>query len=620
MVKCRVFGCCLLLLIGLPLRADQPITIDVDATEAPRKLFHARLTIPVEPGPLTLYYPKWIPGEHAPSGPIADVAGLKIHAGDTVLPWRRDDVDMFAIHCTVPEGVKSIEVSLEYLGNARVGTPNMAVIRWNEMLLYPKGKPQQALEYQASLRVPAGWKVGTALPVTSADGPMTRFGTVSLETLVDSPVLLGAHFRQVKLGPSGEPEHFLELACENEAGLDLQPDVKAQFDRLVAEAGALYGARHYKNYHFLLTLSDQMPYHGLEHHESSDNGAPERTLVDADVRRATAFLLPHEYTHSWNGKYRRPAGLVAPDFHKVYRTDLLWVYEGLTEYLGTILTARCGLWTPEETRDYIAYTAEKMHNQKGRSWRPLEDTAVAAPFLYGTAPAWGARRRGVDFYDEGVLLWLEVDTLIRQKSNGSRSIDDFCKRFHGGESGRPAVKPYMLDDVVADLNAVVPHDWKGLLTRRLRTVSDEAPLEGIVQSGWRLGYGDKPTSVQKSTEAVMKGADLASSIGLVIGAEGAVVDVIPGKAADKAGIGPGMKIVAVNARRFSPEILTRAIAGTKKGDARLELLMETGDLFHTHVLEYHDGEKYPRLVRIEGQPDLLSQIFKPQTAEPAKNP
>jgi predicted metalloprotease with PDZ domain len=401
--------------------------------------------------------------------------------------------------------------------------------------------------------------------------------------------------------------------CDSQAGLEIMPAIKTHYDQLVAEAGALFGARHYKSYRFLVTLSDKMPFHGLEHHESSDNGMPERAMSDADAGKAIAFLLPHEYVHSWNGKFRRPAGLITPTYQEANNTRLLWVYEGLTEYLGTVLAARSGLWTVEEARDYLAVTAEEMQNQKGRAWRPLDDTTLTAPMRAFDSSGWNGWRRSSDYYDEGTLIWLEVDTKIRQLTKGERSLDDFCRRFFGGEGGMVEVKPYSFEDIVAELNAVAPHDWKSLLTRRVSETAEQAPLAGFQQGGWRVSYGNKPTAFEKVAEGMRKQINLSASVGLNLAADGSIIDVVHGKPAYKAGIGPGMKLLAVNSRRFSSEVLRDALAAGKKPGSRLELLLENGDIFRTYTVDYHGGVRHPRLERVEGQEDFLSKILAPLT-------
>ncbi len=591
------------------------IRLDVNATEAPRKIIHAHLVIPAKPGPLTLYYPKWIPGNHGPSGPINDLTGLKVRAGEHTIPWRRDDVDMYAFHCQVPDSVQSVAVSLDVLGGgngAASSTDNMAMIRWNQMLLYPSGRSAAEIEFQANLRVPKGWKLGTALPIAGQDGSMTHFGPVSLETLIDSPVLCGRYFREVSLGQADGIPHFLELASESPAGLEITPTTKAHMEKLVVEAGKLFGARHYRSYRFLVTLSDHMGVHGLEHHESSDDGLPERALADDQVGKLAGFVLPHEYVHSWCGKYRRPQGLCTTDFQQPQKTRLLWIYEGLTEYLGTVLTARCGLWTPQDTHDYLALTAERMETQRGRTWRPLTDTTLSAPmraFNVGGGQSW---RRAVDYYDEGLLIWLEVDTRIRRLTHGQHSMDDFCRAFFGGSSGKPELKPYPLDDVVAALYAIAPMDWKGLFDKRLNAVTEHAPLAGIQSSGWRLTYAEKPNSYDKAFQNLMKAIDLGSSIGLRLTPDGKVMDVIHGSSADQAGVGVGMKLLAVNSRHWTPELLDAAITASKKPDSRLELLLENDEFIRSYSLNYHGGPKHPRLERLQGKPNLLKLILKPK--------
>jgi predicted metalloprotease with PDZ domain len=615
-----------LLTHGAWARADdaaRPIELSVDATDAPRKLLHARLVIPAKPGPLTLYYPKWIQGEHQPNGPINDLSGLKISGGGKPIAWRRDDVDLYAFHCTVPQGVDAIEVALDYLGGAGKDgysasasmTARLAVLNWHLVLVYPKGAPVREQRFRASLTLPKGWNLGTALPIEAAKGATTQFQTVSLETLADSTVLCGEYFKEVPLGPPEGPPHYLILACDSAAGLELSPALKAHYERLVAEAGALFGARHYRSYRFLVTMSDQVRPTGIEHHECSDNRVPERFLIDDSYRKLwTAWLLPHEFVHSWNGKFRRPAGLTTADFQEPMKTRLLWVYEGLTEYLGFVLAGRSGLYTPELSRENLALIADWARNQTGRAWRPLEDTAAAAPHLYSSRSDWSHRRRGVDFYDEGALLWLDADTLIRAKTDGKKSLDDFCRAFHGGQNGAPEVKPYTFDDIVQTLNGVVPYDWKAFLERRLTSTAPEPPLDGISRGGWKVVYRDKPGTLLKARDSEDKSVDLTAAIGLLLKADGTVTDVVPEKAADRAGVGAGMKLVAVNGRRLSEERLRQALAATRQG-GKLTLLLENGDFFQSVTLDYADGKKYPHLDRESGKPDLFADIFRPRAAK-----
>jgi predicted metalloprotease with PDZ domain len=600
----------------------RPIEVHLDASQAPRRLLRAHLVIPAEPGPLTLYYPKWIRGEHAPAGPVVDMAGLSLRAGGKPVAWRRDDLDLYAFHCTVPDGADSVEVSLDYLApppresfTPCAMTARLAVLNWYVALLYPRGRPVSELQAKASLTLPEGWKLGTALPVEAAKGTITHFGTVSLETLVDSPVLCGAHLREVPLGPSQAPAHSLVLACDTRGGLDISSALAARYERLVAEAGALFGGRHYRSYRFLVALSDQIFSDGVEHHESSDNRLPERFFVDETYRKYKAgWLLPHELVHSWNGKYRRPEGLATADFQQPMKTRLLWVYEGLTQYLGYVLAARSGLYTPEVSRANLAQIADWARNQGGRSWRSLEDTAVAAPLLYGAKQDWASWRRGVDFYDEGALLWLDVDTLLRTLSGGKKGLDDFCQSFFGG-SGPPEVKTYTFTDLVDALNRVVAHDWQGHLQKRLRATGGEPPLEGLARGGWELTYRAEPGEVLSARQEEEKSVDLTGSVGLLLRDDGTIADVVPHKAADRARLGPGMKLLAVNGRRWSPDRVREAVAATAQGGP-LRLVVENGDFIEVLTLDYRDGAKYPDLKRDEGKPDLVGVIFRPRTAGP----
>ncbi len=599
--------------------ADKAVELDVDAREAPRRIYRATLTIPVKPGPLTLCYPKWIPGTHAPSGPLDAVAGITIRAAGKSVPWRRDEIDAYLLHCQVPDGVDTVAVALTLAmpsGGRWSATPHLAAFNWNQVVLYPKGTPASRLQVRARLRLPAGWKLGTALPIAKQDEAGTQFRPVSLETLIDSPVLCGEHFREIAIGPATEPRHFLCLAGDSEAAVVRNDQFKNGCDRLVAEAGALFGGRHYHSYRFLLALSDRLSFSGLEHHESSDNHGPERALLEAGGRNIAGYLFAHEYVHSWCGKYRRPADMITEDFNQPQRTRLLWVYEGLTDYLGFVLAGRAGFWTPETCRDHLAMVAESMSNRKGRSWRPLDDVAVAAHSL-GRSGEWASwRRTTFDYYWEGVLLWLDVDTLIREKTGGKRCLDDFCRRFFGG-TGEPRVQPYTFADITAALAEIAPHDWNAFLTRRVAVSADEAPLDGVRRAGWRVGYGTEPSAWLKTWSGMGKQIDLSSSLGLALRPDGTVADVIPHKAADKAGLAPGMKLIAVNGRRWTEPRLADAL---KQGvrTRKIELLIENGDLFRTYTLAYQDGSRYPRLERIsQGEREMLSQLLAPLVKDKA---
>jgi predicted metalloprotease with PDZ domain len=593
------------------------VTLSVDATTAPRKIFHASLKIPASPGDLTLYYPKWIPGEHAPDGPVVDLAGLKFFAGGKTLKWRRDLLDGFTIHVDIPSGVSEITAELDFLSPATFeggfsagssATDKLAVISWNQVLLYPKGYKSDDINYTASLKLPEGWKFGTPLPVASQSGNEIHFATVSLTTLVDSPVITGEFLKVVPLAQ--DPPTEMDIAADSAAALDAPQSVWDQYKSLVDQAQKLFGAHHYRDYHFLYTLSDHVAHFGLEHHESDDSRVDERDLVDETGRKLSAGLLPHEYVHSWNGKYRRPYDLATPDYQQPMQDDLLWVYEGLTNYLGFVLTARSGLLTAELDRDDLAITAATLDHLPGRTWRNLQDTADDAPVLYFAPRAWYSWRRGTDFYDEDTLNWLWVDVIIRQQSKGAKSIDDFCHLFHGAPSTGPVLKTYTFDDVVNTLNQVVPYDWRGFWSERLTNHGPGAPLGGIEGSGWKLVYDETPSDMLSIATGAYHFVPAGFAIGLDLRDDGGVSDTIEGEPAAKAGIGPGMKVIAVNGRRFSPEVFRDAIKAAKNSSASIDLLVENTDYYQTYKIDYHGGEMYPHLVRDESKPDLLSDILK----------
>jgi predicted metalloprotease with PDZ domain len=413
------------------------------------------------------------------------------------------------------------------------------------------------------------------------------------------------------------------MTAETDEELQLRPEQKAAYDKLVEEALALYGAHHYSAYHFLFTQSDSVAHFGLEHHQSSDDRVAGRSLLEKDLFLRQASLLPHEFTHSWNGKHRRPAGLATPDYQTPMKGELLWVYEGLTQHLGQVLSARSGLESLQQSLDAYALTADAMVNTKGRAWRDLQDTATGAQLLYSARPDWELWRRSVDYYPEGDLIWLELDTLLREKSGGAKTLDDFCKRFLGGESSGPAVRPYDFDEVVATLNALVPFDWAAFFNERLHTHA-AAPLQGIERAGWKLAYQEEPSETQLAYERAGKFVNFNASIGIHLDAEkGTVVDVVPGSAADKAGLAPQMRVVAVNGRRFTPELLRAAVAATKGGAHKLELLIENADSFRPYALAYDGGARYPHLVRDESKADVLTQILAPVSgplqAQPASH-
>jgi predicted metalloprotease with PDZ domain len=601
----------------------QTIRLHVDLTDAPRNIYHAQLQIPAHSGEMLLVFPKWIPGNHRPSGPIGALTGIRMEAAGHPVSWQRDAVEMYEFHVTVPPGVDTLSVSLDALtaqdsagGGGPAASSNILDLNWNAVVLYPKGARSDDVSFVPSVTLPAGWKFGTALSVSRASGDDVEFAPVSLTTLIDSPMIAGVHYRKIELTKAGEtPVHVMDLVADEETDLAMKPEDVAAYQKLVAETGALFGARHYRQYHFLLTLSGQVGGHGLEHHESNDSVASERALLDPDLHMLNAALVPHEFVHSWNGKYRRPAGLATPNYQEPMVGDLLWVYEGLTEYLGNLLAARSGLLTDEQYREALASTAAELDHRSGRTWRPLEDTARSVQTLRMMGSQWQNWRRGLDYYPEGELIWLEVDSIIRQQTHGQKSLNDFCRRFHGGENGPPKVVPYTFEDVVRALNEVAPYDWAALLHERVAATSTRAPLGGIERGGWKLVYNDKPNSFIHAVEGLAKFSDFSFSLGFFAAGDGKLGDVIVGSPAYQAGLGAGMKVIAVNGRKWSPRVLHDALkaAQGQGNDQPIELLVENAQFFKTYSVAYHAGEKNPHLERVSEQPDILSDILKPLT-------
>jgi predicted metalloprotease with PDZ domain len=600
-----------------------PITLSVDLTDAPRKILHATEIIPVQPGPMTLVYPEWIPGEHGPTGPIVNQAGFIITTPSGArVKWERDLVDMYSYHITVPENTTQLNIKMDFLATAGAQftaggstSANLALLSWNTVLVYPLNGDiahtnVSDIMVTPSIKIPDGWKFGTALDAAATP---TSFKTVSLEQLIDSPVLAGRWFREIDLAPEVSPKHYLDLAGDGPEDIALSQEHIDQFSKLIRETGSLYKSRHYNSYHFLVTLSDQVAHFGLEHHQSSDDRVPEKTFIDEGSFTEEGDLLPHEFTHSWNGKYRRPAGLATANYQEPMKGNLLWVYEGLTNYLGDVLAARSGIWSAPVFRDRLATIEADFNDARpGRTWRDLQDTASAAQILYAASGPYDNWRRDVDYYSEGDLLWLEVDTTIREKTHGKKSLNDFIAAFHGfGGNTPPKVVPYTFDDVVAGLNAVVPSDWATFLRTRLDSNELHAPeLAGInALSGYKLIYTDKPN--YWSTLEETEGLNARYSLGLTVGSTGSIGDVIVGGVAYKDGLAPGFEIIAVNGRAFTPGLLRAAIQEAKGNGPAINLIVENTGYFKLITIDYHDGERYPQLQRVDAVPDRLDDILEP---------
>ncbi len=606
-----------------------PAVVDVDATEAPRGIFKVHLTLPVSPGPLTLVYPKWLPGRHGPAGPITDVAGPLFSHDGKPIEWRRDSADMYAFHLNVPAGVTSVDAYFEVLTGLRpdgvvngleaprTATESLLVLEWHQAVLYPADSNSDELEYQAQVRLPEGWKYATALRTgAEPSSGSVRFEPTSLTTLVDSTLIAGRYFQSFDLG--GDPAVRLNVAADGPAALNLTPTIIEHYRRLVQEARALFGPAHYRHYDFLYVLTDQIMPDGLEHHESSDNRSPYRTFLDDDVRRAEAALLAHEYTHSWNGKFRRPIGLATRNYQDPMRSELLWVYEGLTEYLGNVLATRSGLFTVEEFQGELAHDLAAMQGHSGRASRDLQDTTVAAQLLYVQPRDWAARlRRQDDFYQESGLLWLEADTLIRRLSGGRRSLDDFCRKFYGGPGGPPRVEPYDFEDLLRALNDVQAYDWRNFWAERLHRHAADGLEQGIAQSGWKLAFDAGPSVMHRAHEADDRDMDLRFSLGFYVNDDATLSDIIPDSPADRAGLSPGDKVIAVNDRKWTQDEMRDAIAATSRSGSSVSLIIERGDAYKRLVLNYSGGAREPRLLRLEGSADLLTAIAASRSCKPA---
>jgi predicted metalloprotease with PDZ domain len=608
-----------------------PIHITADLSEAPRKLYHAEIDLPVKPGPLTLTTPEWIPGNHRPTGPVDEITGVIFTANGKNLVWRRDDVDLYQFHVTIPAGVTSLHAHLDCIVTSRA-TDKMAVLEWEKLLLYPANVPVRDIPIQPSITVLPGWGIGTALTPLGAPVPnstpntgidpqfhtpppgatTTNYAATNVEQLEDSPAISGQYFHEFPLAPEISPKHYLDVVSDKPEDSNLRPAVIEEASNLVREASAAYASHHYNVYHFLLTLSDYAGGEGLEHGQSSDNGVGETTFAKAPT---DSDLLAHEFTHSWNGKYRRPATLYQKDFATMQQGKLLWVYEGLTQYMGNVLAARSGFETNKDYLQTLASTWASLDTRPGRQWRSTEDTAIAASILRGGDPAWSSWRRGQDYYQEGTLLWLDVDTLIRKMTDNKKSLTDFEHIFlaKGGNTG-PIILPYDRQELIDDLNQVVKYDWASFLHEKVDTIQPHADIDGIERGGYRVVYVDKEPASDRPRPTGRgrgMGPNVWYSLGLRLSADGTISDVRWGGPGDAAKLAPGQKITAINGQVYSAENLTDAIRDAKGKSEPIQLITESEGLVSTVSLNYHDGERFPVLERIPNTPAYIDDIAKP---------
>lgn len=601
--------------------ADTPypgtISLLVDLTNVTDRAMNVHETIPVEGDELTLLYPQWIPGNHSPTGPISKIAGLVVSADGKRIAWIRDRVNVCAFHIPVPDGVHSLDVNFQYLAplkrdQGRISFSSKIVdLSWNTVVLYPAGHFSRRIQFAPSIRLPQGWKFATALEVNSQDGDLVHFKDTALNTLVDSPLYAGLYYKRVDLSPDADNRVHLDVFADTPAELAITPEEFQEHRNLVKQAARLFDSHHYSHYDFLFSVSDTIGREGLEHHQSSEDGTSANYFTDWSAGVAGRDLLAHEYTHSWNGKFRRPADLWTPNFNVPMQDDLLWVYEGLTQYYGYVLTARSGLRTPEETRDLIARIAASFEASPGRKWRPLVDTTNQPTISQRSPVSWVSWQRGEDYYQEGLLIWLDADTKIRELSGGKKSLDDFAKLFYGVDNGSYITKTYNFDDIVRALNTVQPYDWAGFLRKRVYDLAPQVPENGITQGGYRLVYNDTESEWMKH-EKGPQGTSFATSLGFSVSADGSLGGVWWDSPAFKAGITPDMQLLGVNDQIFSITNLRNAILSAETDQEPIKLMLKRDGHIVSVSLDDHGGLRYPHLERVAATPDRLDAILAPK--------
>ncbi len=599
-----------------------PIDIVVDATDIDRRIVSVRQSVPVAgPGPLILLYPQWIPGKHGPVGPVDDVADLVITANGQRLPWVRNTADTYAFQVTVPSGVSSVEVSFKWLTpiNGDQGrvviTDDMLNIQWEKAILYPAGYFHSQIIVNPTLKLPEGWKYGTALDTRSFENGVAVFEPITVEHFADSPLFAGRYFRQFDLDPGGRSPVRLNVVADSPEMLNASDDRIRLHRNLVQQADRLFGARHFDHYDFLLALSDHLGGIGLEHHRSSENSADTRYFTAAEDTIGDRDLLGHEYTHSWNGKWRRPADQLTPNLNEPLQNSLMWVYEGQTQYWGLILTARAGLMSKQHALDIFANTAATYEpGNPGREWRALQDTTNDPIIAQRRPQPWTSRQRSEDYYREGSMIWLDADTWIREQSKGAKSLDDFARAFYGNEDGDWDPEPYTFQTITSTLDGVQDNDWSAFLRARLDAVGPDAPgpLDGIERGGYRLVWKDTPNDYSRRLNAEYGRVDFIYSLGLRLNTANKITVVQWGSPAFEAGLTTDWEVVAVNGKTANAARIGQAITAAKDPATPVELLFKKGDRYRTVTFDYHGGLRYPHLERIEGTPDRLGDILAPR--------
>ena len=597
------------------------LTVAVDATDLNHGIFSIRETVPLAgSGPVVLSYPKWLPGAHSPGGSSDKVAGIIIHAGGKRVEWTRDPVDVTAFHVTPPAGAKSLEVEFQFLSavSTREGrvvmTPEMLNAQWISLAMYPAGYFTRDIKVKPSIKLPAGWKYATALETERQDGDVVHFKTTTFKTFADSPLIAGKYYRQFDLDPGGPARVSLDVIADRPELLDAKPEQILAHKNLVQQAYRLYGSHHYSHYDFLFSLSDKMGGNGLEHHQSSEDGTSPKYFTEWDKGSAGRDLLAHEYTHSWDGKFRRGADLWTPTFNVPMRDSLLWVYEGQTQYWGYVLAARSGLMSKKDTLDAIALTAATYDHRVGREWKALIDT-TNDPIVSSRRPqSWLSWQRSEDYYSEGQLIWLDADTLIREKSGGKRSLDDFAKLFFGVDSGSFITHTYTFEDVVKALNTVEPYDWASFLHTRLEGHGPGAPLDGLKRGGYKLVYTDEQSPYAKAAGMRRGGADFQYSLGFSVNKDGQLGDVLWEGPAFKAGLTTDTQLIAVNGLAYSDDDLKQAVKDAKGAGPAVELTVKINNHYRTVKIDWHGGLLYPHLEKVGTGDGSLDAILTPRAS------
>jgi predicted metalloprotease with PDZ domain len=601
--------------VAADVKAAGTMTVDVDATDTRRGILRVRQTVPVAgPGPLVLLYPEWITGNHAPRGQIEKLAGLVIRAGGQTLAWTRDPVNVHAFHVTVPQGARTLELAFQFVSATEadqgrvVVTEAMMNLQWQSLTLYPAGIYTRNLPVTPRVTYPPQWKAGTALRPAETNGDTVRYQTVDYETLVDSPIFAGRHFRAEPLGNNVT----LNIVADEAKYLAATPGQIAAHRRLVDQAVKLFGTRSWDHYDFLLALTDEMGAIGVEHHRSSENGVNPEYLTEWDAGPGRRNLLPHELAHSWVGKHRRPKGHDVKDFATPLVNDLMWVYEGQDQLWGYVLGARSGIFSKQETLDALASILAALDARKGREWRSVADT-TRDPVITARRPkGWVSWQRSEDYYNEGLSIWLEADTLIRGKTGGRKGLDDFASAFFGTKDGDWSVKFFDLDEVVATLNGVAAHDWARFLADRVSANGVRPAADVLAGTSYRLAWSEEATPFYRDAEKRAGEVNLTFSLGMIVGKGGHLTQVIWDGPAFNAGLTTAAEIVAVDGRTYSETALREAVTAAKGGREPIRLIVKTGTRVREVAIPWTGGHRYPRLEKTTNGEGNLDRLLAPR--------